>query len=80
MSSDRKEHVVADPVTPMKASIKRDGNDKAVVRLNYIAPAYKVLSAAGKVVDRGAAETVSADVTLQYIGDRWKVTAFGAAK
>jgi hypothetical protein len=79
-STDLSQHLEAADLAPMTAVLVTRAGNEVRARVDYVASAYKVLSAQGTVVETGASEPISAFVDMQYMSGAWKVTRFGLAK
>ncbi|MCU1677170.1 MAG: hypothetical protein JWM93_1928 [Frankiales bacterium] len=76
---DDQQRLESDELRSIDVRVADRTSNALIVRATYVAPGYRLLGSDGKVVETVHSMRVSADVTLQFVGNRWLVTKFEAA-
>ncbi len=75
LQKERKHRVQYDDFGPVKLVLIKHQGSLATVRVSYVRPTFRSLDTNHKVVATNPPRPMVVDISMQYVGDAWKVAA-----
>lgn len=75
----RKHRLESDPISLVTLVVRRHEGEFITLNVTYSVPAYRTFDSAGKLIATTPALPLIVDISMQYIGGRWRVADYTRA-